>query len=42
MSNLKIEFTDKEITPWGSIALLEKMLDKMPFCKVLEEAPLPV
>ncbi|NLN25744.1 MAG: IS1380 family transposase [Bacteroidetes bacterium] len=41
MSNLKIEFTDKEITPWGGIAILQKMMDKMSFSEVLKEAPLP-
>jgi hypothetical protein len=41
MSALKFEFTDKEITPWGGIALLQKMMDKMSFCEVLKDAPLP-
>jgi hypothetical protein len=41
MSALKIEFTDKEITPWGGIALLQKMMDKMSFSQVLKDAPLP-
>lgn len=41
MSNLKIEFTDKEITAWGGIAILQKMLDKMSFAKQLKSAPLP-
>jgi len=41
MSSLKIEFTDKEITPWGGIALLQKMMDKMSFLQVLKDAPLP-
>lgn len=41
MSELKIEFTDKEITPWGGIVLLEKMMDKMSFFQVLKDAPLP-
>ncbi len=42
MSALKIEFTDKGITPWGGIALLQKMMDKMSFSQVLRDAPLPV
>ena len=41
MSALKIEFTDKEITPWGGIAILQKMMDKMSFLQVLKDAPLP-
>jgi hypothetical protein len=41
MSALKIEFTDKEITPWGGIAILQKMIDKMSFSQVLKDAPLP-
>jgi hypothetical protein len=41
MSALKIEFTDKEITPWGGIAILQKMMDKMSFLQVLNDAPLP-
>jgi hypothetical protein len=41
MKSLKIDFTDKEITPWGGIVLLRQMLDKIDFNKVLSEAPLP-
>jgi len=41
MSDLKIEFTDKEITPWGGIALLKKMIDKMSFIELLKTCPLP-
>jgi hypothetical protein len=41
MSDLKIEFTDKEITAWGGIAILQKMLDKMSFAEQLKSAPLP-
>jgi hypothetical protein len=28
----KIEFTDKEITPWSGILMMIKMLEKMQFC----------
>lgn len=42
MANLKIEFTDKEITPWGGVAILHKMMDKMSFDEVLQKSPLPV
>jgi len=39
--DLKIEFTDKEITPWGGVSLLKRMLDKIEFEKVLSELDLP-
>jgi hypothetical protein len=42
MSSLKIEFTDKEITAWGGIAILQKMMEKMSFAEALKSAPLPV
>ena len=41
MATLKIEFTDKEITFWGGIALLKKMIDKMSFIDLLKTCPLP-
>jgi len=41
MSDIKIEFTDKEITAWGGIALLKKMMDKMSFIELLKTSPLP-
>ena len=41
MYDLKIQFTDKEITPWGGIALLKKMIDKMSFIELLKKSPLP-
>jgi len=39
--NLKIEFTDKEITPWGGIVLLKRMLDKIGFEKILSDTDIP-
>jgi hypothetical protein len=42
MSTLKIEFTDKEITPWGGISLMKQMFDKITMEKVLRDAYLPV
>jgi hypothetical protein len=42
VKSLKIEFTDKEITPWGGIVLLRQMLEKMQFQEALENAPLPI
>ncbi len=41
MGDLKIEFTDKEITPWGGIAILQKMMDKMSFTEFLNNTALP-
>lgn len=35
--DLKIEYTNKEITPWGGMVLLRKMLDKMMFKSHVEE-----
>lgn len=40
----EISYTDKEITPWGGMALLRQMLDKIGFKKVIEgctDLPLP-
>ncbi len=37
----KIEFTDKEISPWSGLLLLIKMLDKMQFEEILGELSLP-
>jgi len=39
--NLKIDFTDKEITPWGGIVFLKRMLDKIEFAKILSELDIP-
>lgn len=41
MKSLKIDFTEKEITPWGGIVLLRQMLEKVDFDNVLSQAPLP-
>lgn len=41
MGELKIAYTDKEITAYGGIALLQKMMDKMAFTDFLEHTPLP-
>ena len=38
---IKFEFTDKEITPWGGIYLLKKFIDMMQLDKILEILPLP-
>lgn len=39
--DIKIEFTDKEITPWAGILLLKNMLDKMDFDACLDHLDLP-
>jgi len=41
MKNLKIEYTDKEITPWGGMSLMRKMLEQIQMEETLKEAPLP-
>jgi hypothetical protein len=40
--DFKIEFTNKEITPWAGILLLKKMLDKMQFDDCLANLPMPI
>lgn len=37
----KIEFTDKEISPWSGLLLLIKMLNKMQFDEILGDLSLP-
>lgn len=39
--DFKIEFTDKEITPWSGILLLVKMLEKMQFDGCLSSLQMP-
>lgn len=39
--DIKIAYTDKEITPWGGILLMKKMLDRMEFDTCLDGLPLP-
>jgi hypothetical protein len=38
---LRIEYTDKEITPWGGLILLKKLLEKTGMGEFLESLPLP-
>lgn len=38
---LKIEFTDKEITPWGGMVLMKKLIEKTKINEVLERLCLP-
>lgn len=37
----KIEFTDKEITPWGGMHIMKAMIDKLKLKDVLSSLPLP-
>jgi len=39
MKDLKIEFTDKELTPWGGMVLLKNMLEQSGFKKFLQSCP---
>ncbi len=39
--DLKIEYTNKEMTPWAGVILLKKMLDQMGFEGFLNTLPLP-
>ena len=39
--DLKLEFTDKEISPWGGIYLMKKDVDKMDFDGIIKELSLP-
>lgn len=41
MKPLKIEFPDKEITPWGGMALFSKMLQTIDFDSVVSKLDLP-
>jgi len=36
---IKIDFTDKEITPWGGMVLLKNMLDRTNFANVIASCP---
>lgn len=38
---LELRFSDREITPWGGMALMKRMLDHMGFDAALAEAGLP-
>lgn len=39
--DLKIEFTDKDLTPWAGISLLKNMVDRMGFESFLNDLDLP-
>lgn len=40
--DLQLSFTDKEITPWGGLALMNRLLKKMRFREALQAAGLPL
>ena len=40
--DLQLSFTDKEITPWGGLALMSRLLKKIGFREALAGAGLPV
>jgi hypothetical protein len=39
---VELRFTDKEITPWGGMALMKRMLDRMGFDTALGGCGLPM
>lgn len=39
--DFKIEYTDKEITPWSGLVLMKKMIEKMGFDQLLSQSNLP-
>jgi hypothetical protein len=39
--DFKIEYIDKEITPWLGLILMKKMVDKMGFDQLLGQSNLP-
>ncbi len=39
---LELSFSDKEITPWGGMALMNRMLGKMDLRGALKRAALPM
>ena len=40
--DLQLSFTDKEITPWGGLSLMSRLLKKAGFREALQEAGLPL
>lgn len=41
MNDIRIEFTDKEITPWGGMVLMKKLIEKTGINELLSSLPLP-
>ena len=42
MNNFELSFSDKNITPWGGISLMKRMLDRIGFASALEGFNLPI
>jgi hypothetical protein len=42
MQNTEIQFIDSEISSWGGVSILKKMLDRSGFVQFLGQLPLPV
>ena len=42
MREIKLDFIDKEITPWGGLSILKKLIDSSGFEQVLKSLPLPI
>jgi hypothetical protein len=42
MQKTEIRFIDSEITSWGGVSVLKKMLDQSGFVRYLEQLPLPI
>lgn len=40
--DLKIEFTDKEITPWGGMILMKEIIRRTGINEILQNIGLPV
>jgi hypothetical protein len=38
---MELEFIDEEITSWGGLSILKKMIDKLNFVQLLDSLPLP-
>lgn len=36
MDKIRMEYTEKDITPWGGMVLIKKMLDKIRFSEMIE------
>jgi len=39
--DMKLEFTDRQITPWGGMGLMKRMLDHIGFERALGACDLP-
>ncbi|MES2677421.1 MAG: transposase [Pseudomonadota bacterium] len=42
MNDFELSFSDNNITPWGGMSLMKRMLDRMGFVSALENCGLPV